>query len=236
MPFFDDTGARTEERHPLWSAFSIVADQLERLIALNAAWAVQWIPALIALGWSELPAVIRIVLIGYSLAVYAPSTIVLYGMAHSAADGEPLLFSMVPDLLKKDGVRAAKALMPLIGLVGVLVLVTSVENMLVSAAAQLGLMLLVVISQYWGALLAVTPISSPVALLRDSAMLVWRYPFPTLLLTGAVAVAVVLGVISIGGLFLIVPVVVALLQTEMLRFLREKGALTYGTASSSKTR
>lgn len=236
MPFFDDTGARTEERHPLWSAFSIVADQLERLIVLNVVWAVQWIPALIALGWSELPAVIRVVLIGYSLAAYAPATIVLYGMARSAAEGEPLINHMAVDLLKQDGVRAAKALVPLVGLIGALVLASSVENLLISAAAQLGLLLLAVISQYWGALIAAQPVDHPVTLLRESARLVWRYPFPTMLLTGAVAVAVVLGVISIGGLFLIVPVVIALLQTEMLRYLREKGASSYGTASGSKTR
>ncbi len=222
MPFLDDTGVDTSERSPLWSPFTVIADQLERLVVLNIAWALQWLPALAAFAWPELPDVLRVILVGYTLIAYAPATVVLYGMARLAAQGEPLTLYLATDLLKTRGLDGAKALMPLVGLLGVLLLGSSVPVTLISAACQLALLFTLVFSNYWGVLIAARNLPNPVTLLTESARLVWRYPAPTLLLTGAVLIAVVLGTISVGGWVLIVPVVIALLQTQMFRSLMEK--------------
>jgi hypothetical protein len=217
MPFFDDTGVDARERSPLWSPFSIIADQLERLIVLNIVWAVQWIPALVAFAWTELPAVVRVGLIAYTLIAYAPATVVLYGMVCLAAQREPLTLDQARDLLRERGLNGAKALVPLIGMIGALILGSSIPNTLISALCQLGLIFALVFSNYWGVLIAARAARSSVTLLLDSARLVWEYPAHTLLLSGAVLIAVVLGTISIGGWVLIIPVVIALLQTQMFR-------------------
>jgi hypothetical protein len=222
MPFLDDTGVDTSERSPLWSPFTIIADQLERLVVLNVAWAIQWLPALAAFGWPELPLVVRVVLIGYTLIAYAPATVVLYGMTRLATQGEPLTLYLATDLLKTRSLDGAKALMPLVGLIGVLILGGSVPVTLISAVCQLALLFVLVFSNYWGVLIAARDLRNPVTLLLASARLVWQYPAQTLLVTGAVLIAVVLGTISVGGWVLIVPVVIALLQTQMFRSLMEK--------------
>jgi uncharacterized membrane protein len=54
---------------------------------------------------------------------------------------------------------------------------------------------------------------SAIHLARRSIGLVWRYPLETLATALVVAAALVIGMISIGGLVLIVPVAVAMLQT-----------------------
>ncbi len=221
MPFLDDTGFDTSERSPLWSAFALIADQLERMIVLNVFWALQWIPLLIAFGWTELPAAVRVILIGYTLIACAPATVVLYGMVRLAAQHETLHVYQVWDLLRARGLGGAKALVPLIGIIGVLLLGSSVQNILFSALCQLGLLLMLVFSNYWGVLLAARPIDNPLRLLAESARLAWRFPVQTVIVQGAVLLALVLGTISIGGLVLIVPVVIAVLQTQMYRTLME---------------
>ena len=222
MPFLDDTGVDTGERSPLWSPFTIIADQLERLVVLNIVWAIQWLPALAAFGWPELPLVVRVVLISYTLIAYAPATVVLYGMVRLAAQGEPLTVLLATDLLKTRGLDGAKALMPLVGLIGLLILGSGVPVTVISAVCQLALLFVLVFSNYWGVLIAARDLRNPVMLLVESARLVWHYPAQTLLVTGAVLIAVVLGTISVGGWVLIVPVVIALLQTQMFRSLMEK--------------
>jgi len=222
MPFLDDTGVDTGERSPLWSPFTIIADQLERLIVLNIVWAIQWLPGLAAFAWPELPIVVRVVLIGYTLIAYAPATVVLYGMVRFAAQGEPLSIHLAIDLLKRRSLDGAKALMPLVGLIGALILGSSVPLTLVSAVCQLALLFVIVFSNTWGVLIAARNLANPVQLLAESARFVWIYPAQTLLLSGAVLIAVVLGTISVGGWVLIVPVVIALLQTQMVRSLMEK--------------
>lgn len=224
MPFEDDSGVNPDQsgtHSPLWSPFLIIADQLERLLVLNAAWSLQAIPALVAFAWQELPVVIRVALIGYTLIASGPATVVLYGMVRHAAQGTPLHIDLARDLLREQGINGAKALVPLIGLIGLLILGSGIASVPVSALSQLGLLLLLVTAQYWGALIAAGDYTGPLPLLRDAAWLVWRYPAQTLLLTGAVLVAVVIGTISIGGWVLIVPVLIALLQTQMFRTLSD---------------
>ncbi|MBE2272083.1 MAG: hypothetical protein IAE80_27860 [Anaerolinea sp.] len=229
MPFYDDTGVEIsgKGKNPLWSAFSIVADQLERLVVLNVAWAIQLIPGLVAFGWTDIPAPLRAILIGYTLIAFAPATVILYGMTRAAAHGEPLYPHTALDLLKAQGVKGLTAFMPLIGGIGALILGSSVANTLISALCQLGLLLAFVCGNYWGTLVADRQLHNPLHLLTESVRLVWRFPAQALVLAGAVIIALVIGTISIGGLFLIVPVVIALLQTQMYRSITEKKA--YGT-------
>jgi uncharacterized membrane protein len=63
--------------------------------------------------------------------------------------------------------------------------------------------------------------ADPLRVLVASVRIVWKYPAQSLVLSGAVLLAVVLGTISIGGWILIVPVVIALLQIQMYRNLVE---------------
>jgi len=221
VPFLDDTGVDSKERSPLWSPFTIIADQLERFIVLNVVWAVQWIPALAALAWDELPTPVRVLLIAYSLIAYAPATVVLYGMVRHASHGDPLDLHTALDLLRTRSISGAKAIVPLIGMIGALILGSSIPNVLISALCQLCLMLTLVFSNYWGVLVAAENHSSPFHLLIRSVRLTWKYPVQTTLLTGAVLVAGLFGTISIGGWVLIIPVVIALLQTQMARRLME---------------
>ena len=51
-------------------------------------------------------------------------------------------------------------------------------------------------------------------MVRGSILLVWRYPAETFVTALVAAVALVVGMVSIGGLVLIVPVVIALLHTQ----------------------
>jgi uncharacterized membrane protein len=72
---------------------------------------------------------------------------------------------------------------------------------------------------YWGPLFAADPTLPAWALVRRSIMLVWRAPLRTLLTASAVLLTLIIGVISVGGLFLIVPITVALLQAHLFRHL-----------------
>ena len=46
MPFFDDSGYdETIDRGQFWSAFAIFGSQLEKMIAVNIVWALQFAPA-----------------------------------------------------------------------------------------------------------------------------------------------------------------------------------------------
>ncbi len=49
MPFFEDIGADDEVLHrPIWGAFALVKDNLERLIVANIGWSLQLLPAILA--------------------------------------------------------------------------------------------------------------------------------------------------------------------------------------------
>lgn len=221
MPFLDDTGIRTEvDRGPLWSAFTTFASQLERMVLLNLAWAVQLMPVIIALAFYRLPDALRVALVVYTLAALPPASAALYGVVGQVMDEEHLSPYMVRDQLRRLWLVGYKTLAPLYGLVGFgLWAAQQAQTTLVSALLQLGLLLLLVCAGYWGPLAVAMPERSPLAVLAESVRLVWRYPSQALLVSGAVAVVLLIGAISVGGLFLAVPVVVALLQTYMMRHL-----------------
>ena len=80
--------------------------------------------------------------------------------------------------------------------------------------ATLACLLWYLCATYWGPMLAVDPDADVASVVRGSLRLVWRYPAETFVTGLVAAVALVVGMVSIGGLVLIVPVVIALLHTQ----------------------
>jgi hypothetical protein len=218
MPFFDNTGVDPDvQRGPLWGAFATLFDQIERFIALNIAWSAQFIPLLLTAIFPDWPPVIRLVLVVYSAAALAAGLGVLYGVVNAAVDGEPITVDLVREMWRTMALPGLLTLAPLYGSFGVLLGLSSSGIFVIEVLARLLILLLFVCGMYWGVMLAEQPQQSAITVLRRSVTLVWQKPGRSLLLAGMVALALFLGAISIGGLFLIVPVLVALLQTHLYR-------------------
>lgn len=218
MPFFDNTGVDPNvERGPLWGAFATLFDQIERMIALNIAWSAQFIPLLLTAMFPDWPPVIRVVLVVYSALALAAGLGMLYGLIRAAVEGEPLTFDLVREAWRSYALPGLLTLAPLYGIFGVLLNLSSSGGFVLEVVARLLILLLFVCSHYWGVMLAEQPQQSVITILWRSVLLVWRKPGRSLLLTGMVGLALAIGTISVGGLFLIVPVLVALLQTHLYR-------------------
>jgi hypothetical protein len=223
MPFLEDTGVRTEEhRGPLVSAFSVLLEQIERMVLLNLVWAVQFVPVLCAYILS-LPLAIRLILLACNGLMYFPLTGMLYIAIGKACDGELLRVDTVMDALRGTSRRSALVLAPLLVVFPALVLVTiwasSANFLLLDVLARLAILVLGVCSLYWGPLFAASSDSSAVFILRRSAALTFKYPLLTILTGCAVLLTMIIGTFSVGGLFLIVPVLIALIETQLSRHL-----------------
>lgn len=220
MPFLDDTGIREEiDRGPFWSAFATFGGQLERMVAVNILWALQLAPAVLAMLLIGAPDILRWALIFYTAAAIPPATVVLYALMRGATDGEPIEFGLIRELLGKLLIPSYWAFAPLLGSLGFVLWVINTANeaglQIVSVPLQVGFLFLLTSANYWSSLLIEHPEWSAPAILQLSLKLVWRAPGRSLLVSGAVLLALILGAISIGGLVLSVPVIVALLQTQM---------------------
>jgi uncharacterized membrane protein len=227
MPFFDDSGVRTEDkRGPIWGAFATLGDQVERMVALNVGWALQQAPGAAALMLVEWPIWLRLPLMAYSALALAPATGALYVLIARACDGEMLRWEMVGQAMRVIMRPSVISLMPLFATVGALIALATwaaaTGRMWLDALAQFGLLLCAATSLYWGPLFAERPQRSALELVRRSLSLVGGHPLQSLLLAAVCALALLIGIVSIGGMVLIVPVVLALLQTHMLRHLRAK--------------
>lgn len=226
MPFFENTGLDPNvERGPLWGAFATLFEQLERFIVVNIAWAGQAVPLIVALMFPDWPLWIRIPLMLYSGLALAAATGTAYGLIDAAIDSETLNVDLVRDCFAKLALPGILTLAPLYGLFGLLIgLATWMENspslFVLDVLVRLLFLVALACSMYWGPLLAESPSASFVTIARRSLALVWREPGRTLLVLGVVGVTLVIGAISIGGVFLVVPVIVALLQTHMLLVIR----------------
>ncbi len=219
MPFFEDIGSEDEILHrPIWGAFALVKDNLERLIVANIGWSLQLLPAIVAYGFVMLPPAVRILFVLYSFIVLVPATGVLFRLMARVCQSEMLRLDMLKEDLREVALPSFISLSPLLGTLALffwLALFTSALHiLLLDVLLRFFILALLVCSVYWGPLFAQYPGRSSLFLLRQSALLAWRYPVPTLQTGIVVVLAMVLGVVSIGGLFLIVPVVVALLQTR----------------------
>lgn len=239
MPFFDNTGVDLDEqRGPIWAAFVTLRDQLERLIVLNLLWSIQLIPGIIAFAFVELPTWLRVPLLLYTGLIVAPITAVLYGLIRAAVQGEPLSRDALIDEWRRVARSGVRVLGPLFGTLGFLWwLATSIAALggpflVFDVALRLLLLLGFVAAQYWGPLIAERPDRSASVLLRESTHLAWQFPGRTLQLVAAVLIALIIGAISIGGLFLIVPVVVALLQSHMYTTLQQLRLRNHSTQLS----
>lgn len=231
MPFQDDTGIILEEhRGPLWSAFAIFGSQLERMIVLNLGWALQLVPALAALALAGLPTFIRVLMVVYTVVVVPPATAVLYVLCARAADEDMLHLDLLIEVFRAvawPGLRTLSPLLGSLGLVGWLAQQANAAGLIpVSVLFQVALLVMLVAANYWGPLLAAYPDRPAYLLFRQALRLVWVYPAPTVLLSLAVLVTGAIGAISIGGLFLAVPVIIALLQTQMFRHVTRRDKTT----------
>jgi hypothetical protein len=230
MPFQDDTGITLDEhRGPLWSVFAIFGSQLERLILLNLGWALQLVPAMAALILAGLPIPVRVLMVVYTGMAVPPATAVMYGMCSCAADEDMLHIDLLTEVFKDMAWPGLRTLAPLLGSLGLVAWLAQQANAAglfpVSALLQIALLIMLVTANYWGPLLIVHPDRPAHELFAMALRLVWYYPAPTALLSLVVLVTGVIGAISIGGLFLAIPVIIALLQIQMFRRLTRRGAV-----------
>ncbi len=225
MPFFDDSGPRPEEEHgPIGRSFALVKDQLERLVLLNILWALQCVPLMV--GWAfEMPLPLRIGLTLYTAFALVPATGTLFAVVAEVSESIPLDKDVILNSLKEQFKPSLLKLLPLLSLFGLLVLAVTFFDgqgwLIPDTLARLLILLLVVVSLYWGPLLIYKPELSALGILRRSIQLVLKVPSRTIM-TGLVCLlAIILGAISIIGFVAIVPVLVALFQVQLYRFLRK---------------
>jgi hypothetical protein len=221
MPFFDDSGAHVEEeRSPLERSFALMRDQLERMIALNLLWAAQGIPVLVAWAF-PLPEGVRVLLTLYSALAFPPVTAALFAALYQVSSGLPIDRELLTDCFKQQVKPGLLKLMPLYSLFFWLAAAASFSAaqgwLLVDVLARAFLLLLLLISLYWGPLLVAHPEWSLPRLSLQAVRLFWQYPAHTLLLGGVCLFTLALGVISIAGMVLIVPVLMMLFQIEFYR-------------------
>jgi hypothetical protein len=220
MPFLEDIGPREDPtRGPVMRAFAAFTGQLERLIAVNLLWAVQLVPGFAAVAFGDvLPGVVRLLLLAWTALALAAGTTVLYAVARIAADGGHIGIADLTDAFRELALPGLRSLGPLYALFGVLlwVLALPAPAGITILAGWLALVALVA-SGHWAPAVVAHPAYSMSEVLRDSVRRVVRHPGRSLGSTLVWVVLAALGVLSVGGLFLVVPILVALVQTETWR-------------------
>jgi hypothetical protein len=217
MPFVADIEARDESRSAIWRPFAIIRDNVEQLVALNLAWSVQLIPGILALAFPQWPLWVRLAMGLYSATAIIPATGMLYALTLAAGRGEAISRDLAIESLRELAIPSLRTLTPLYGGFGILIwlaLLVGPGAPMVTTLATLAGLLWYLGATYWGPLLVSRPDASIAVVARRSIELIWRYPVETLATALVAAVALIVGLISIGGLFLIVPVVVALLHDQ----------------------
>ncbi|UIX31986.1 hypothetical protein [Streptomyces sp. GQFP] len=210
MPFLWDTEPRAEERPPVWAAFATLGTQVERLALANVAWAVVLVPAVVALAFPELHALVRILLTLTTVTGLAPATAVLYGLADEACRGRQIDVALARELAGELTRPALRTLAPLSVLFGSLIAATVLLSPLLLCVT----LLLSVTATYWGPLFLADPRRNSVSLARESARLALSRPEPTLRTWLACGFVALVGVISLAGIALVVPILIALLHTH----------------------
>jgi hypothetical protein len=223
MPFFEDTGIRTEnQRGPFLGAFAVFLDQIERMALINVGWAANQLPMIAAFAFPELPIGLRVIFWAYSGAVIFPATGVLFHLMRRACEGELLRLDLVWEALRELAWPSWRTLLPLYSAFIWLVILAwwaaSLPALLiVDVLARLAILLLAAFAIYWGPIFAADPRLSALAVLQRSVRLAWQRPWPTLWMGLVVLIFWGLGILSIGGIFLAVPVLTACLQTQLFR-------------------
>ena len=222
MPFFDDNGIDEDAlRSPIWGTFALIKDNIEVLVALNAIWSVALLPIIAGVAVWVWPFWLRLALFLLGLIALGAATGVLFGLANVICQREPLTLERVREAIRSYALDGLQRLAPLYGSFGlglIVILLTGMTHLVfLEVLVQLVLLWLLIAALYWGPLFVAYSGHSPWFLLKRSLLLVWRYPAPTLR-TGLVVLALaVLGIISLAGVFLIIPALVAILQTFRYR-------------------
>jgi len=240
MPFFHDTGADDEALgRPIWGVFALVKDNLERVMLANIAWSLQLFPAIGALAFPQLPLVLRVVLLLYTLTALAPATALLYVWMGRVCQGEMLRLEMLKGDLREQIMPSLQRLAPLFGILGFsyvsIVLLSFAHLLLLDTLARFLFLILLICALYWGPLFVEYPERSVFFLLRKSLLLVWKYPAPTLLSGLVVLLVAAFSTFTVVTFFVIGPVVIALLQTRrclalLAREQARQGKLKVGAA------
>lgn len=220
MPFFDDSGPRPEEeRSPLWRSFALVKDQLERLILLNLLWSAQSLPLLLAFSVEQMALPLRFALVLYTALALAPTTATLFAALVDLSAGLPIDGQMLWRHFKAQFRPAFLKFLPLLSLfywLAVLAGLAAVRGwFLVDLLARLAFLLLLVLAMTWGPLLVTRPELSAWGIFWQSLRHFWRFPAQTLGMGLASLLALLLGLISVAGWLLIVPVLIALFQVQL---------------------
>jgi hypothetical protein len=229
MGFLADVESRDEARGPIWGPFAIIRDNVERLVALNLGWSAQLLPGFVALAVPSLPLWLRVALALSSATVVIPTTGALYALCLDATRGEHLSLELALHRLRQLAIPSFRALTPLCGIFGALITLAVVVGSTMPAVttlATLAGLLWYLCAIYWGPLLVCRRELSAASLAGHSVRLVWRYPAETLATALVAAVALAVGMVSVGGLVLIVPVIVALLHSQRYLELAAREGLT----------
>jgi hypothetical protein len=217
MPFVADTETRDDSRGPIWGPFTVIRDNVELLLVLNLGWSMQLLPGVLALAFPQLPLWLRLTMGVYSATAIIPATGVLYALTLAATRGEQVSVELALLSLRDLALPSVKMLTPLYGVFGVLIWLAILVGPAMPALttlATLACLLWYLCATYWGPILIIHPNADVASVVRGSILLVWRYPAETFGTGLVAAVALVVGMVSIGGLVLIVPVVIALLHTQ----------------------
>ena len=232
MPFVADIETRDESRGPIWGPFAVIRDNVELLLVLNLSWSMQLLPGVLALAFPQVPVWLRLIMGISSATALIPATGVLYALTLAAARGEHVSWDLAMLSLRDLALPSFRTLTPLYGVFGVLIWLAIIAAPVVpvlTTLATLACLLWYLCATYWGPLLVVHPGADVASLVRGSILLVWHYPVETFVTALVAAVALVVGMVSIGGLVLIVPVVIALLHTQRyLDLVARQGAVKLG--------
>jgi hypothetical protein len=217
MPFVGDIETRDESRGPIWGPFAVVRDNVELLLILNLGWSIQLLPGVLALAFPQLPLWLRLTMGIYSATALIPGTGVLYALTLAATRGEQVSMDLAIQSLRDLALPSFRTLAPVYGVFGLLIwlaIIVGPAMPVMTTLATLACLLWYLCATFWGPMIAVHPDAAVASVVRDSLLLVWRYPAETFVTALVAAVALVVGMVSIGGLMLIVPVVIALLHTQ----------------------
>jgi hypothetical protein len=217
MPFVADIETRDDSRGPIWGPFAVIRDNVELLLVLNLGWSMQLLPGVLALAFPPLPLWLRLIMGIYSATALIPATGALYALTLAATRGEHVSMELAILSLRDLALPSFRTLTPLYGVFGVLIwlaIIVGPAMPILTMLVTLTCLLWYLCAMFWGPMLVTHPESDVASLVRGSILLVWRYPAESFVTGLVAAVALVVGMVSIGGLVLIVPVVIVLLHTQ----------------------
>lgn len=195
-------------------------------MALNLFWSLQLLPGVLGLAFPDWPLLLRTLLLGYSLLAVMPATVVVYALVRRVCQGDEATVEAARDAFRAYTLASMRALAPLLvgmgfGVWAVAAFAGKPEFLVLDALLRAALLTGSVLFVYWGPLLVARPHSTTRTLLKQSCRLLVKHPALTLKSWIVMLLAATVGAVSVGGVFLIVFVLIALLQTQLFLELRE---------------